>query len=180
STDSKLPPVRVGDHASEYDPALVAVVAVLAALLWKGVSGRGQFIEVSKMEALLSMQRVESVTYANDGVYVSRAGGPIRMPGGVMPCKDGYVVIITPQKHQWEALLELIGHPDWSKEEIFRKGQALGCPVAPLLSPRDQADSEQFAAREFFQDIEHQVIGRTRFPTSPYRFSESSWRLDRP
>jgi crotonobetainyl-CoA:carnitine CoA-transferase CaiB-like acyl-CoA transferase len=210
SADSKLPPVRVGDHASEYDPALVAVVAVLAALLWKGVSGRGQFIEVSKMEALLSMQRVESVTYANDGVYVSRAGGPIRMPGGVLPCKDGYVVIITPQKHQWEALLELIGHPDWSKEEwvgvvqerskrtqeinehlidwlmqhtqeeIFRKGQALGCPVAPLLSPRDQADSEQFAAREFFQDIEHQVIGRTRFPTSPYRFSESSWRLDRP
>ncbi len=210
STDPELPPVRIGDHATEYDPALVAVIAVLAALLWKGVSGRGQFIEVSKMEALVSMQRVESVAYANDGVYMSRAGGPNRMPGGVLPCKDGYVVIITPQQHQWEALMELIGNPDWSKEEwagivqerskrsqeinehlidwlmqhtkeeIFRKGQALGCPVAPLLSPRDQVDSEQFAAREFFQDIEHQVIGRTRFPTSACRFSESPWRFERP
>lgn len=210
STDLERPPVRVGDHASEYDPALVAVVAILAALLWKAVSGRGQFIEISKMEALLSMQRVESVTYANDGVYMSRAGGPNNLPGGVLPCKDGYVVLIMPQEHQWEALMELIERPDWSKEEwvgnahergrraseinehligwlmehtqeeIFRKGQALGVPVAPLFSPRDQANSEQFAARDFFQEIEHQVIGRTRFPTSVCRFSESPWRFERP
>lgn len=202
-------PVKICDHASEYDPALVAAVAVLAALLWKGVSGRGQFIEVSKMEALVSMQRVESVAYANDGVYVSRTGWRNRMPGGVLPCKDGHVVIVTPQEKQWEALMELIGRPDWTreewlripeerdrrtpeinehliewlmqhtKEEVFRKGQALSCPVSPLFSVQDQANSEQFAAREFFQEIEHQVIGRTRFPTSPYRFSESPWRLER-
>lgn len=209
STDPERPPIRIGDHAAEYDVALVATIPILAAILSKGLTGRGQFIEISKMEALLSMQRVESVTYANGGVYMSRAGGPIRMPGGVLPCKDGYVVVITPQKHQRKALLELIGNPDWSKEawvsneeelrqrvpeinahlvewmmehtqeEIFRKGQALGCPVAPLFSPRDQVNSEQFAARDFFQEIEHQVIGRTLFPTSACRFSESPWCLER-
>jgi len=203
------PPVKVGDHASEYDPGLVAAVAILAALLWKGVSGRGQFIEISKQEALISMQRVESVTYANDGVYMSRTGGLNPMPGGVLPCKDGYVVIITPQEHQWEALIRLIGNPDWSnekwthilhernqraqeindhliewlmqhtKEEIFHKGQALGCPVAPLLSPEDQAYSEQYAVREFFQENRHPIIGRTQLPTTPYRFSENPWHLER-
>jgi crotonobetainyl-CoA:carnitine CoA-transferase CaiB-like acyl-CoA transferase len=161
------------------------------------------------MEALISMQRVESVAYANDGVYMSRAGGHNKMPGGVLPCKDGYVSLIMPQQHQWEALMKLIGNPDWSKEEwvsdihergrraleinehlikwmmehtkeeIFRKAQALSCPVAPLLSPRDQASSEQFAARGFFQENQHKVIGRTRFPTSACRFSEGPWCLER-
>ena len=210
STNPERPPVKAGDHAGEYDPALVASVAILAALMEKVASGRGQFIEVSKMEALISMQRVESVAFANDGVYMSRTGRLNPMPGGVLPCKDGYVVIVVPQEDQWEALVELVGRPDWAKEEwvgireerntrskeinehlvewlmqhtkeeIFRKGQALGCPVAPVFSARDQADSEQLAARGFFPEIEHQVIGRTRLPASASRFSATPSRFERP
>ncbi len=209
SPDSKRPPVKVGDHAGEYDPGLVSAVAVLAALFWKGVSGKGQFIEVSKQEALISMQRVESVTYANEGVYMSRTGGLNPMPGGMLPCKDGYVVVIVPQTHQWDALMTLMGNPSWSeaewtrypeernrrapeingrlmewlmghtKEEVFRKGQALGCPVSPVLSPEDQARSRQYAERGFFRENHHPVMGRTRFPTTPYRFSNTPWRLVR-
>ena len=209
SPDSKRPPVKVGDHASEYDSGLVAAVAVLGALFRKGVSGKGQFIEISKQEALISMQRVESVTYANEGVYMSRTGGLNPMPGGMLPCKDGYVVIVVPQNHQWDALMTLMGNPHWSEEEwtrypesrnrrtqeinerlipwlmqhpmeeIFRKGQALGCPVSPVFSPEDQARSQQYKEREFFGENRHPVMGRTRFPTTPYRFSETPWRLAR-
>ena len=68
---------------------------------------------------------------------------------------------------------------DYTREEVYRKGQALSVPVAPLYSPRDQANSGQFAARDFFQENQHKVIGRTRFPTSPCRFSESPWCLER-
>jgi crotonobetainyl-CoA:carnitine CoA-transferase CaiB-like acyl-CoA transferase len=181
------------------------VVAVLAALYWKAISGKGQFIELSKQEALISMQRVESVTFANDQVVIKRTGGENRMPGGVLPCKDGYIVIITPEEHQWKALIELIGNPEWShqpwckdrearsenaseinellsqwtvkhtKEEIFKKGQALSCPVSPCQSAEDLFKSEQLAAREFFLEIEHPELGPLMFPTSPYRFSESPW-----
>ncbi|MFH1480920.1 MAG: CoA transferase, partial [Pseudomonadota bacterium] len=202
-------PVKVGDHVNEYDPALVAMVAVLAALFWKGVSGQGQFIELSKQEAMISMQRVENVTYAKEGICMMRTGRQNPMPGGMLPCKDGYVVIVTPQEHQWQALMDLMGNPDWSrkewcldrqqrnqraaeinawitewlmqhtKEEIFKKGQALSCPVSPIYSAEDQVRSEQLAARAFFQENEHPVIGRIKFPTTPYRFSESPWRLER-
>jgi len=64
SPNADRPPVKAGGNTSDYDPGLVAVVAVLAALYWKGISGRGQHIDMSKQEALISMQRVESVTYA--------------------------------------------------------------------------------------------------------------------
>ncbi|MBC8420465.1 MAG: CoA transferase, partial [Desulfobacterales bacterium] len=120
SPHSDRPPVKAGGNTSDYDPGLVAVVAVLAALYWKGLSGQGQHIDMSKQEALISMQRVESVTYANDQIVMTRTGNKTRMPGGVLPCKDGHIVVITPEEHQWDALMTLIGNPAWSKEPWCR------------------------------------------------------------
>ncbi|MBN1613134.1 MAG: CoA transferase [Deltaproteobacteria bacterium] len=203
-------PVKPGGNLTDYDPALMAVVAILAAVFLKGVSGKGQFIEISKQEALINMQRVESVTFANTGVIMNRMGTANPMPGGIMPCKDGYVVSVSPEDHQWESLMELIGDPDWSKrdwckdrfaraenavpltnlivtwmqrhtkEQIYREGQALSCPIAPLHSSEDIVKSEQLRAREFFTEIEHPVVGKLQFPTAPYRFSKTPWQLRRP
>jgi len=210
SPHADRPPVKVGGNTSDYDPGLVAVVAVLAALYWKGISGRGQHIDMSKQEALISMQRVESVTYANDEVVMTRTGNKTRMPGGVLPCKDGHIVVITPEEHQWNALMTLIGNPAWSKEpwcrdrevraqnadvinnlliewttqytkeEIFRKGQALSCPVSPTRSAEDLMNSEQLKDRDFFAEVTHPVLGPLKMPTSASRFAESPFLFERP
>ena len=158
------------------------------------------------------MQRIESVTYANGGESMNRQGQRSgRMPGGIMPCKDGHVVVVTPEEHQWKAFMELLGNPEWSKgdlckdsqaraentdklneliiewmlehnkEEIFKKGQALSCPIAPVNSAKDVVESEQMEARNFFVEMEHPAAGRIKkFPSSPYRFSKTPWRLNRP
>jgi len=209
--DPDRPPVKVGGHTSDADAGLVAAVGVLGALFWKGITGKGQIIDISKQEAMMSVQRVETVTYANDNVVMSRSGQmQRRMPGGIMPCKDGYVVTVTPEEHQWAALMELIGDPDWSKEEwcrdpqlrvnhgekltalliewmgkhekeeIFRKGQALSCPVAPVYSSKDIVESKQSEARELFTEMTHPEAGNMQIPTSPYRFSKTPWRLRHP
>ncbi len=210
SPHSDRPPVKAGANTSDYDPGLVAVVAVLAALYRKGISGRGQHIDMSKQQALISMQRVESVTYANDRVVMTRTGNRTRMPGGILPCKDGYIVLITPEDHQWNAFLTLMGNPEWSREpwcrdmvsrsqnvdainklltewttrhtieEIFRKGQALSCPVSPTRSAEDLVNSEQLKTRGFFADVNHPILGPLKMPTSASRFSESPWRFERP
>jgi crotonobetainyl-CoA:carnitine CoA-transferase CaiB-like acyl-CoA transferase len=206
--DMDRPPVKVGGHSSGFDVGLAAVVAVTAAFYWKGLSGKGQFIEMSKQEALMSMQRVESVTFANDQVILTRGGDKVRrMPGGILPCKDGYVVAVTPEEHQWRALIQLIGDPEWAdedfclnavaraenadkintlimewtmshtKEEIFRRGQALSCPIAPVNSAEDIYHSPQFKARNFFVEMDHPAVGKISFPSSPYRFSKTPWHL---
>jgi CoA:oxalate CoA-transferase len=206
--DMDRPPVKVGGSSSGFDVGLVAVVAVTAAYYWKILTGRGQFIEMSKQEALMSMQRVESVTYANDQVVLTRGGDKVRrMPGGIMPCKDGYIVAVTPEEHQWKSLVQLIGDPQWAKEdwcqgplaraenaerinkriiawtmdhtkeEIFRRGQALSCPIAPVNTAEDIYHSEQFKARNFFVDMEHPAVGKIPFPSSSFRFSKTPWKL---
>jgi CoA:oxalate CoA-transferase len=206
--DMDRPPVKVGGNSSGFDVGLVAVVAVTAAYYWKALTGKGQFIEVSKQEALMSMQRVESVTYANNQVILTRGGDKVRrMPGGILPCKDGYIVLVTPEEHQWNALVKLVGDPAWAKEdwcqgdtsrtknaekineriiewtmrhtkeEIFHRGQALSCPIAPVNTVEDIAHSEQFKARNFFVEIEHPAVGKIPFPSSAFRFSKTPWKL---
>jgi CoA:oxalate CoA-transferase len=209
--DLERPPVKVGGNSGNFDPGLVASIAVMAALFYKEKTGKGQYIGMSKMEALMSMQRVESVTFPNSGVSMSRAGMARRTPDGVMPCKDGYVVVVTPEEHQWKSFMKLIGDPPWAKEEycenrikrtenvdsikepilewmkdrpkeeIFRNGQALSVPVAPMNTAKDVVESPQFNARNFFVKTEHPAVGIIeKFPSSPYRFSKTPWEILRP
>jgi len=44
----------------------------------------------------------------------------------------------------------------------------------------DLLNSAQLKARDFFADVDHPQIGRIKFPTAPYRFSKTPWRLERP
>ncbi|MCJ7687034.1 MAG: CoA transferase, partial [Desulfobacteraceae bacterium] len=67
-----------------------------------------------------------------------------------------------------------------TKEEIFRKGQALSCPVSPSKSAEDLMNSEQLKDRGFFAETTHPFLGALKMPTSASRFSESPWRFERP
>jgi CoA:oxalate CoA-transferase len=124
-------------------------------------------------------------------------------------CKDGHVVMVTPLEHQWRALMKLVEADGWpirdlsrgaiersgktqeviervaswmsehTKEEIWRQAQALSCPITPMNSARDVAESEQLNARGFFAEIEHPQAGRVKLPARPYHFSKTPCALER-
>lgn len=208
--DNSRPPVMIGGNKGGYDAGVNAVVAILAAYYWKNLSGKGQFIEISRQEGLISMQRIETTTFPNDGVNTSRFSDKRRQYiGGVIPCRDGYITILAPLEHQWQSLLKLMGNPPWSQEEIYahrvsrqqhahqineylkdwmkdkyrdevvKEGQALSIPVSPVNTAEDIVTSKQFAARQFFTEVQHPQMGTLKFPTAPYRFSQTPWSLDR-
>ena len=39
------------------------------------------------------------------------------MPSGILPCRNGYVLLSVIEPQQWEGLREMLGNPDWSREE---------------------------------------------------------------
>jgi CoA:oxalate CoA-transferase len=201
-------PTMIGGNCTEHDPGQTAAVAILSALYSRGITGSGQFVEVSQQEAVLSMQRVEAVIVANGGEVSTREGPRSeRLITMMLPCKDGHVVMVTPLDHQWEALMRLIGNTEWferrpsaegraddpqamieligswmekhTKEEICREAQALSCPITPVNSSEDIVHSEQMKARGIFVEIEHPVAGRLKIPSAPYRFSRTPWVLER-
>ena len=201
-------PVKGGGYLGEYDAGLSAAVALMGALFHRLFTGRGQHIDISKQEALISLDRVEIGRHAL-GELLSTVSVQ-RMVGGLHRCKDGWIVITIPQQHQWEALARLVGHPEWieredykdefsraahveelnasigewmrehTMEEIYHGGQALSCPIGAISTAEDLLNSEQLKARGFFRDVEHPKIGKVKFPGAPYTYSKTPWRWERP
>ena len=111
-------PTMVGGNCTEYDAGQTAAVAILSALYSKWTTGKGQFIEVSKQEAVLSMQRVEAVIFANSGQVPTRMGPRTeRLITMMFPCKDGHVISVAPLPHQWAALMKLVGNTEWTSRD---------------------------------------------------------------
>lgn len=203
------PPLNKGKYVGEYESGISAAVATLGALYRQRLSGLGQSIDVSKQQALIALNPRELACYPNEGWLASRATRTLRF-GGIIPCKDGYMELDLYEEHEWQGLVSLMGNPEWtkderfkdrlsrakhghelnqlvgewmkhhSKEEIYHKGQALGCPVAPYNTTKEVLDSEQMGARGFFVEIEHPETGKSKCPSAPYKFSKTPWKAGRP
>jgi CoA:oxalate CoA-transferase len=200
------PPSRSGGYVGDYDAGLSAAVATLGAYYWTLAGGEGQHIDVSELDALMSLDRVDIATLVNEPEAAKRRRG---MLGGLMPCKDGYVVVTAAQQHQFEALVKLMGSPAWAtgektkdefaryenaaelqplmeewmmqytKEEIYHRGQELSCPVGQVNSAAEVFESPQIRERGFFVEIDHPETGKLEYPSASYKLSETPWRASR-
>jgi CoA:oxalate CoA-transferase len=59
-------------------------------------------------------------------------------------------------------------------------GQGAGVPFGKIMKAEDLLSSQQLNAREFFIPVKHPVAGTIQYPSSPYKLSETPWRVDRP
>jgi len=201
-------PTVGGGFLGEYDSGLNAGVATLAALYASRSSGLGQHVDVSRFESMASLQRVDISIQRNKDHAPAYQG--VSRIGGLVPCKDGYVVMTVVEDHQWRSLAELIGRPEWAtdprfasreerprrapeiqrailawakqrtKDEIYHRGQAAKVPVGAVLSVPELLASPQLAARGFFHEVKHPGAGAHLQPGMGFQLSRSPWRAERP
>jgi crotonobetainyl-CoA:carnitine CoA-transferase CaiB-like acyl-CoA transferase len=114
---SDQPPIKAGGFLGEYDSGVASVVAALSAYFWCQNGGTGQHIDISQQEVLLNLVRCE-VGRWNTGFIEQRATrlDPI---AGLLQCRDGFVGIYPIERHMWDGLMELMGNPEWAKEERY-------------------------------------------------------------
>jgi len=210
SPDLDREPIKGPGFLGEYDGGLCAAVAILGALYWRGVSGLGQHIDVSKQEALMALEKMELSRFHAEGKNPTRGPG-VRPPMKFMRSKNGGLILLeAPRDNQWKGLVELMGNPEWAKDEkyeteqgrrehgeelrahldewaqnyttdeLFHGVQGKQCPAAPVNSVGELLSSPQIQAREFLTEIEHPVAGRLAYPATPYHFSKTPTGMERP
>ena len=59
-----------------------------------------------------------------------------------------------------------------SADDIVTVLWEAGVPVGTVMQPHDQPDLPQLAARGFFEELDHPVIGASWYSTFPMRFSK--------
>ena len=61
---------------------------------------------------------------------------------------------------------------DYTKAELFERGQDAGLGVFPLNTAADVYAEPQYRYREFFQNVEHPIAGTHEYPGISYKLSD--------
>lgn len=98
--DPDREPLKAGGYQSEYHGGISAGMAVLAALNYRDLTGEGQYIDVSTVEAIAStfegvsyysMLERENVLPRRQGTRLIHTSHRAPYPSTLLPCKDGWV-----------------------------------------------------------------------------------------
>lgn len=114
-------PVKSMIPVADLSTAIYGFAAILAALLWRERTGRGQHIDLSMLDVMVSMLANVGTRYLLTGDVPQRNGteNPQRVPSAAFECADGGYLQMVPNQRQWPTFCELIGHPEWADDPRF-------------------------------------------------------------
>ena len=107
------PPVKVGFYIGDLVTPMFACYSILAALREKDRTGKGQYLDVSMMDTLVSMMFMENLEEAiSEGIplrtgNISRSG-----PTGLYETKNGDLSITVTSDDQWSRLSKALDAPE--------------------------------------------------------------------
>jgi len=203
-------PVIPGVQIADLTTGLMAVTAILAALLARERMGKGQYIDVSFLDAVASLIVLPASFYVGDGKSPKR--GEWLLNGG-FPCysvyeaKDGkYITIGCLEEEFWANLCKVLNVTDFIKyqyttddaklKEMFQtlkkifKTRTLkewikflseeDVPCGPVYDMGEVFKDPQILHRKMVVEVEYPGVGRIKQLGMPMKFSETPCEIRSP
>ena len=157
------PPLVNGANIGDSGTGMHLAIGILASLVQRGQTGRGQLVEVAMQEAVLNLTRVKYTGTLATGKPLERTGN--RSPTGgwsdLVRCAgngaDDYVYITIPPDNpeMYEAMTEVMERPDLRTDERFatpparaKNGAALTAEIERWTGTREKREvMKAFAGR---------------------------------
>ncbi|TMC01882.1 MAG: CoA transferase [Chloroflexi bacterium] len=116
------PPLRSGLPMADLGTGLFATIGILAAVIEKQRTGRGQFVDVAMFDAMAGLLTQHAGRYFMTGELAGRPGNrhPAVAPYGTFPAADGDIVIANLGESFWPKTARAIGRPELADDERFR------------------------------------------------------------
>jgi len=143
------PPVKTGGQQADFLAGWTAAAATMCAVFHRELTGQGQQVDISEVEAVAHMVRPNFALYSHEP-----PDGPNRRRflrrtkwglAYVFPCRGGHIALLALTDQHWESLKELMGRPEWAESEIFstmlgrfQHIDALEVSVAAWVSDQDR------------------------------------------
>lgn len=114
-------PTRVGVAIGDLTSGMWAALGVLAAVISRQSTGRGQRVETSLLASLVGLLSVQGQRYLNLGQVPGPTGNthPVIAPYGVFETADGPLNIASATEDMWTKLCELLGLQDAARDPRF-------------------------------------------------------------
>ena len=122
--DPDGPPTKMGTSIADMVAGMMLSQGILAALYSRSITGKGQHVKVSMLEALASLLTYQAGNYYATGVSPKRRGNahPSIVPYETVKAADGWVNISVANDSLWIKFCEAIGKEDWKKHPHFSTG----------------------------------------------------------
>lgn len=162
------PPVKAGPQIADFLGGVHLFAAILAALLQREKTGRGQHVEVAMQDALLpSLTSNLGAVVDYEGALPERTGnrhgGLALCPYNTYPASDGWVAIFCATDRHWPMLCNVLQRPDLRDDP--------GLATNPLRARRmdevDQIVSEWTSVRTRAECLE--LLGAAGVPAAPVK-----------
>lgn len=146
--DRDREPLQGPEHQPQYLAGASTYIAVLAAVMARKRTGRGQRVEVSEFESMVAGHQSTLSRYSYSGYINERTGNRYMSLAAVdyYSCADGVVGMAASSPAQVEALLKLMGRDDMLQDERFSthaarnaNADAFDAEIAPWFAERTRA-----------------------------------------
>ncbi len=114
-------PQRVGSPVADVSAGLYACMSILAALHVREKTGKGQHIDISLLEAAVSLLSNVSSNFLISGEEAERYGNghPNIVPYQAFHTQDGYIVVSCGNDRLYQTLCRLLGREDLATDPRF-------------------------------------------------------------
>jgi crotonobetainyl-CoA:carnitine CoA-transferase CaiB-like acyl-CoA transferase len=186
------PPLQAPEAIADTVPGFSALIGILAALVSRTETGRGQKVDVAQMDAMIgTMQSFSFWNIANMSFRTAGRTGRVGV-SGLRETSDGYVMFALPPGRITDWFMELLGIEEltqeivdkWVKErttdDVVETLEKTGVPVAAVMDLDEVQACPQAKAREMFVKVNHPTMGEIIEPGFPIKFSETKGDISAP
>jgi formyl-CoA transferase len=135
-------PVRAGIAIADTCAGLYCAMGILTALLEREVSGQGQWVQTSLLQAQIAILDFQATRWLIDKRVPRQAGNdhPTGIPTGVFKTADGHINVAAHAQPTYAALCRALGRPELIDDPLFatprdrsRNRVALNAALAEVL-----------------------------------------------
>ncbi len=142
-------PTRAGTAVADLSAGLYAATGILIALNERAVSGLGQWVQTSLLQAQIALMDFQAARYLLDGEVPGQVGNdhPTVTPMGVVATSDGHINLGVGGDGQWQALCTALDQPEWAEnldyarmEDRTARRDEVWSLLRPIFATRTSAE----------------------------------------
>lgn len=114
-------PVKSMIPMADISTGVFTAVALLAALNHRNQTGKGQYVDMSMLDVMVSQLTTVGALYLHQGIVPPRSGteNPARVPSAAFLCADDKYIQLVPNQRQWPVFCEVLGIPEIASDPRF-------------------------------------------------------------
>jgi crotonobetainyl-CoA:carnitine CoA-transferase CaiB-like acyl-CoA transferase len=202
-------PTKVGTPVADLLAGIFGVVGVLAALLERSTSGRGQIVRTSLLSSVIGIHSFQGTRWTVAGQLPEGSGNqhPSIAPYGLFRCSDGDIQVAAGSEQLWQSVAAVTGlepsDPRYAtnadrvrnraalaadletafasdtSDSWFTRLDEAGVPVGRVRTLDEVYAWEQTRQQGLVIEVGHPSLGPITLPGPPWNFEDSGAGRDR-